>query len=57
MTIWASYSIFEENKKGSLEKGKAADFVIIDTDIMNCEEKDILKTRVLATYINGERVY
>ncbi len=57
MTIWASYSVFEERIKGSLEKNKVADFIIIDTDIMLCELKDILKTKVLATYINGEKVY
>jgi predicted amidohydrolase YtcJ len=58
MTIWASYAIFEERIKGSLEKNKAADFVIIDTDIMLCDDlRDILRTKVLATYIDGERVY
>ena len=57
MTIWASYAIFEDHKKGSLEKNKAADFIIIDRDIMTCEEKEILQTRVLATFIDGEKVY
>lgn len=57
MTIWASYSVFEEKVKGSLETGKVADFIIIDTDIMLCNLPDILKTKVLATYINGEKVY
>jgi predicted amidohydrolase YtcJ len=57
MTIWAAYSNFEETEKGSLEKGKLADFVIVDTDLMNCEIKETLKARVLATYINGEKVY
>jgi predicted amidohydrolase YtcJ len=57
MTLWASYSIFEEKKKGSLEKNKVADFVILDNDILMCDEKDILKTRVLATFIDGEQVY
>ncbi len=57
MTIWAARSAFEEKKKGSLEKGKFADFIILDTDLMNCRNEDILKTKVLATYINGEKVY
>ena len=57
MTIQAAYANFEEEVKGSLEEGKYADFVILDKDIMKINEKDILKTKVLATYINGEKVY
>jgi len=57
MTIWAAYSNFEENEKGSIEKGKFADFVILDKDLMKCEEKEILNTKVIATYINGSAVF
>ncbi len=57
MTIWAAKASFEEKKKGSLEKGKFADFVILDTDLMNCPISELLKTKVLATYSGGEKVY
>ena len=57
MTIWAAYSNFEEGEKGSLESGKFADFVILDTNIMTCPENEIPMTKVLATYVNGEAVY
>lgn len=57
MTIWAAKGTFEEQEKGSLEKGKWADFIITDTDIMNCPAEAILQTKALATYINGEKVY
>jgi predicted amidohydrolase YtcJ len=57
MTIWAAYSNFEENTKGSLEKAKFADFVVLDTDLMTCAEDKILQTQVLSTYIDGELVY
>jgi predicted amidohydrolase YtcJ len=57
MTIWAARACFEEMEKGSLEAGKYADFVILDKDIMTAGEKDLLTTRVLETYINGEKVF
>ena len=47
----------KENEKGSIEAGKAADFVILDRDIMFIPDEEILKTKVEATYINGEKVY
>jgi predicted amidohydrolase YtcJ len=57
MTIWAAKASFEEKQKGSLEKGKFADFIILDTDLMSCEPVAILKTKVLATYSAGKKVY
>ena len=56
-TIWAAYAGFEEKIKGSLEKGKAADFIIIDKDIMNCSEYDIPYIKVLKTFSDGKQVY
>jgi len=57
MTIWAARGAFEEKEKGSLEVGKAADFIILDTDLISCESAAILNTQVIATYINGEKVF
>lgn len=57
MTLWAAKGSFEEREKGSLEKGKYADFILLDTDLMQCPITDVLKTKVLATYLNGEMVY
>ncbi len=57
MTIWAAKSVFEEKEKGSLEPGKLADFVILDTDLMHDEASRIYKSKVLATYINGMMVF
>ncbi|MCX2573208.1 amidohydrolase [Pedobacter sandarakinus] len=57
MTIWAAKANFEENEKGSLEVGKLADFVILDNDILKSSPKNILKTKVLKTFLNGEKVY
>ncbi|GAK96254.1 hypothetical protein JCM19294_1767 [Nonlabens tegetincola] len=57
MTIWAAYSNFEENEKGSLEKGKAADFIITEKNLMTIPLEQIPDFKVNATYINGEKVY
>ncbi|SRX54760.1 amidohydrolase [Aequorivita sp. CIP111184] len=57
MTIWAAFSNFEENEKGSIEVGKFADFTVLDKDIMKVDEKELPNTKVLATFINGEKVY
>ena len=57
MTIWAAYSNFEEDEKGSIEVGKFADFTVLDRDIMEVPEDSIPKTKVVATFINGEKVY
>ena len=57
MTIWAAKANFEENEKGSLEKGKFADFVILDQDLMKAGEKDLPNTKVLKTFLSGEKVF
>lgn len=57
MTIWAARSNFEEKEKGSLEKGKLADFIILDNDLMKMSENDLLQVKVLKTFVGGEKVY
>ncbi|MCP9201235.1 amidohydrolase [Gramella sp. GC03-9] len=57
MTIWAAYSNFEENEKGSIEPGKFADFVILDRDIMEVDIDSVPDTKVLHTFVGGEQVY
>ena len=57
MTIWGAYANFEDKEKGSIEAGKVADFIILDRDIIKVIEKRILKTRVVATLVDGKIVY
>ena len=57
MTIWAAYAQFEEQEKGSLESGKAADFVVLDADLMQADAAHLLKAKVQRTYINGKAAY
>ncbi len=57
MTIWSAFAQKEENIKGSLEKGKLADFVILDRNIMTIEAEEIPKTKSFMTFIGGKKVY
>jgi predicted amidohydrolase YtcJ len=57
MTIWAAKAAFEERVKGSIEPGKLADFVMLDTDLMEVEEDQLVGSKVLLTVSNGEIVY
>lgn len=57
MTIWAAKSNFEENEKGSLEKGKWADFIILNQDLMKASPEKLLDTKVISTWIAGKNVY
>lgn len=57
MTIWAAHSNFEEKEKGSLEKGKFADFIMLDGDLLSAPEDRLLGIHVLQTWIGGEKVY
>ena len=57
MTIWAAYSNFEDSFKGSIEKGKFADFVILTKDIMKVPEEEITRAEVVATIVNGSIVF
>jgi len=56
-TKWAAYAVFEENKKGTIEIGKWADFTILDKDLYNISPQDILKTNVVMTVVNGKIVF
>lgn len=57
MTIWAAKAGFLENEIGSIEVGKKADFILLDKDLMTVEEKEVLNTKVIATYSNGKKVF
>ena len=57
MTIWAAYSNFEEEIKGSIEVGKMADMVILKEDIMEIDINTVTNIDVVATIVDGVIVY
>lgn len=62
-TLLAAYTIqgatvnHREDETGSLEVGKAADFVILDRNLFEVSPDQIGETRVLATFVDGVQVY
>jgi predicted amidohydrolase YtcJ len=56
MTIWAAYSCFQDKKRGSIEKGKDADFVILEEDIMKAPNEKLRDIKTLRTVIAGNRI-
>ena len=57
MTRHGAYANFEESEKGSIEVGKFADFIILDNDLLTIQESGIPRTKIVATFINGELVF
>lgn len=56
MTIWNAIATFTEKDLGTLEVGKLADFVVLDRDLLRTAEGDLERTKVVATYVQGEHL-
>lgn len=57
-TIEGAYASGEEHIKGSITVGKLADFILLDKDLYNLtSDEEILNTKVIETYVDGESVY
>lgn len=52
-----AHLLFWEKDLGSLEKGKRADFIVLDRDLLTCPEDAIRETKVLETWVEGRRVW
>ena len=51
ITIWVAKGCFLEDRKGSIEVGKDADFVILDKDLMTVAENEIPEAKVKICHI------
>ncbi len=56
-TYNGAYAAFEEDKKGSIEVGKAADLVVLNGDYENCADDKIMDMKVDMTFIDGKLLY
>lgn len=52
-----AHLLFWEKDLGSLEKGKRADFIVLDRDLLTCPEDAIRETRVLETWVEGKQIW
>ena len=56
-TLAAAYAAHQEDRLGSLEPGKWADFIVIDRDYFEIPASEIDDIRVLETWVGGKKVY
>ncbi len=56
-TINGAYTMNLENETGSLKKGKLADFIILDKNILKIPPEELDSAKVLMTFSEGELIY
>ena len=56
-TLDAAYAAHMEDALGTLTPGKWADFILVDQDIFEVPAQDIWKTKVIQTWVAGEKVF
>ena len=57
LTIWGAYYVLREHRLGSLERGKLADFVVLDRHLLDIPTGEIPQTKVLMTVSGGRTVH
>lgn len=57
MTIWPAFQMFEEAEKGSIERGKLADFVILSADPTAVPQDNIDQIKVVESIKEGATIF
>ena len=56
-TLGSAFCNFREKDLGTLEKGKLADIVVLDKNLLRCDPLEIKNARVITTIVDGRIVY
>lgn len=57
-TVEGAYAEYQENEKGQIKVGMLADFLVLNQDLFHLkEDREILTTKVMETWIGGKRVF
>lgn len=56
-TLNGAQLLFSEKTRGSIEKGKSADFIVLDTDPFQTPAHNMGKIKVLANFFEGKEIY
>ncbi|MEM3832496.1 MAG: amidohydrolase [Thermoprotei archaeon] len=56
-TAGSAYLLFEDENTGTLQKGKYADFIVIDKDPLEVEIEELRSIKTLMTVVSGNAVF
>ena len=57
ITMGGAYAMEREDSIGSIEQGKYADFIVLESNLFEIPPQDLDSVRVLRTVFEGEAVY
>lgn len=57
LTINVAYQVGADNKVGSIEVGKAADLIVLGSNLFEIQANEIHKTEIIMTIVDGQVVY
>lgn len=57
VTVNAAYQYFEEKEKGSIRRGKRADFVVLDKSPLTVDPMELKNIAIMKTIGNGKVLY
>lgn len=57
ITMNSAYALHHDDKTGSLERGKLADLIVLDQNVLRVPVMEIADTKVLLTMVGGKPVY